>query len=410
MGAGGNTAFAFDRVQYQPLETNPSAKRQSRCLETGRKYESTVQVRLNTVTAYLDGKRVAHWTSNLKDLSRDPAWALRDETLLGLGASGTSTIFHSVEVREVFGRGRPTRGSSTSIDDLPWRPVFDGRTTDGLDLFRGNWNMEGSALEGTPDANGALGLQTRTVYGDADLRVRFQVRAIAYLELAVRNTNQGNGMASFNRAELDALGPTPTVTFRCRGGSVDVSAEGQPWPMKTRPPKPAGTFLIYARGDSFRLLSLEVRNAARESQGWRPLFDGRTTSCIADKVQSTWRVREGALEPTAAGVFYFQTREDLPDGETRILYEGRKISYLNIDAQLSNFGKSRGQAQRTQTSALEGRKIEIVIRCRNEHVSISLDGQPLKTELLGRSTPGAIRIQGEADSFRILSVEHRPGF
>ncbi len=408
LGAGGNTAFAFDRVQFQPLETNPSARRESRCLETGRRYEARIQVRLNTVVAFLDGRPVARWTSNLKDLSRDPAWALRDETLLGLGASGTATIFHSVELREVFGRGRPTReAGAVSFADLPWRPIFDGRSMDGLGVIRGKWNVEEGALCSSSDGSAFL---TRREFGDADLRIRFEARKTTYLELAMRhNVGKGSCMTALDRPQLEPLqSKVRTVEFRCRGASVEASLDGEPMVFRERSSALSGSFVVYVRGEAFRILSLEVRESALASQGWRTLFDGKSLDGVAANVLESWRIRDGALEPVAPGAFLLATRDHLGDGESRIVFEARRLSYLMVDVRWTIGGKYRASIDRTVTSGLERRKVELIIRSRGDLVAATLDGRPLEFSSTSRTASGTLRLQGDAESFRLYSIEHRP--
>jgi serine/threonine-protein kinase len=407
MGAAGNTAFAFERVRFQPLETNPTARRVSRCLELGRRYESTLVVRQNAVTAFLDGAPIAQWTSNLKDLSRDPAWALRDETLLGLGASETTTLFHSIEVREVFGRGRTTRAHDA--DAPPWRPIWDGRSTEVFNLIQGSWTIDGEALEGTADSALALGLETRKIYKDADFRLRFETRAVGYLEIGVRSGPTGKSTVTFNRPELGALGRGPyVVTFHCQGDVVEAGIEGQRRPLKERGSAPSGSFLIHARGEGLRILSLEVREAAAGAPEWRTLADGRSLEGLAPKSQETWRLKDGTLEPLRSGAFSLVTRDEVPDGDIRVVMEARELAYLVVDARLTPSGKTRAMPERSVMGGLERRKFEILLRCRGGEVTGTIGGHPLSFSVPMPTTSGALRLEGEGSGVRVHSIFYRP--
>src|SRR5205823_2632971 len=74
-------------------------------------------------------------------------------------------------------------------------------------------------------------------------------------------------------------------SHRCRGDGVEAFVEGQPRALSGRT---SATFIIYAKRDGLRLLSLEVREPGREAQGWRSLFDGKSANCIAAKFFDSW--------------------------------------------------------------------------------------------------------------------------
>jgi hypothetical protein len=165
---------------------------------------------------------------------------------------------------------------------------------------------------------------------------------------------------------------------------------------------------MFARGEGLRILSLEVREPAGGSSGWRALVDGRSLIGLAPKSQESWRLKDGALEPTTTGPFLLVTRDDLGDGEIRIVMEARQLVYLTIDARLTSSGKTRTMLGRPGTTSLERRKFEVLLRCSGDQVSGTLDGQPLTFSVLGPTASGAIRLQGEGDGIRVHSVDSRP--
>jgi hypothetical protein len=79
-------------------------------LKAGVRYTSLVQVRNSGVKAFMNGQLIVDWKTDYADVNPDvPFWALRDKSILGLGVSGTGTVFHSADIVEVTGRGSKSR-------------------------------------------------------------------------------------------------------------------------------------------------------------------------------------------------------------------------------------------------------------------------------------------------------------
>ncbi len=78
-------------------------------VSNGRRYTLTVEVRRDHVRALLDGKALCEYKTDLKDLTRYSVWKLGDTTLCGIGANGAKVTFHTLEMVEVTGKGKPTR-------------------------------------------------------------------------------------------------------------------------------------------------------------------------------------------------------------------------------------------------------------------------------------------------------------
>jgi eukaryotic-like serine/threonine-protein kinase len=77
--------------------------------ENGKRKEAEVRVRKDGVTAYLDGKEVASWKTDFKDTTSQ-LWEFRkDQTLLAIGLNWGQFTIHSIEVKEVTGKGKFTR-------------------------------------------------------------------------------------------------------------------------------------------------------------------------------------------------------------------------------------------------------------------------------------------------------------
>ncbi|MCY3019405.1 MAG: hypothetical protein NTW87_10325 [Planctomycetota bacterium] len=109
MGCEKNTAFGFEQVDGANAFANRTAVRQDPAVENGRVYTSLVQVRKHVVRAWLDGKLIRELRTNYKNLGMRKDWALRRDSVLGLGAHQSTVVFQSIQLREVAGKGRPAR-------------------------------------------------------------------------------------------------------------------------------------------------------------------------------------------------------------------------------------------------------------------------------------------------------------
>ncbi|HVE38642.1 MAG TPA: hypothetical protein VNM14_02060 [Planctomycetota bacterium] len=165
---------------------------------------------------------------------------------------------------------------------------------------------------------------------------------------------------------------------------------------------------MFARGEGLRIHSLEIREAAPDRQGWTSIVDGRALRGLAPKSQESWRAKDGALEPLTTGAFVLITRDELPDGDIRVLMEARELSYLMVDVRLTGSGKTRASVERSVLGPWERRTFELLLRCRGEDVTGTLEGQPIPFTVLGRTSSGAIRLQGEGSGVRVHSVEYHP--
>jgi len=112
MGGWNNTIFGLSKINGKPANENPTALKKDRCLENGRPYMSTVEVRKDRVTVYLDNRKLADWKTDYGDIDRDDEWRLRLDTLPGIGTWGSSTEFRKIRLFEVSGKGRPLRPKS----------------------------------------------------------------------------------------------------------------------------------------------------------------------------------------------------------------------------------------------------------------------------------------------------------
>jgi len=109
LGGAGNTVFALSRIKETPGDGGTASLHKPRCLEGARVYTALVEVRNDSVRAYLDELLIVYGSlSSPKDLSLAPEYALRAPDLLGL-ACGNQSVILGVEIAEVKGKGRQSR-------------------------------------------------------------------------------------------------------------------------------------------------------------------------------------------------------------------------------------------------------------------------------------------------------------
>jgi len=109
--------LGFEMINGQGVVTNPSGtQRYPPLVVNGRVHTSEVRVRNTGLSAYLDGQPVCQWNTDYSDMSCFRGFGPRQENLLAFGTIDSWVVFHTVEVREVTGRGCSFR------EPLPGQP------------------------------------------------------------------------------------------------------------------------------------------------------------------------------------------------------------------------------------------------------------------------------------------------
>jgi serine/threonine protein kinase len=75
-------------------------------LQNDRHTSVEIQVRRDGVRAFLEGKDLSRVKTDYSDVALPPEWKLRNFGVLGLGSSGSPTLFHRVELLEITGKHR----------------------------------------------------------------------------------------------------------------------------------------------------------------------------------------------------------------------------------------------------------------------------------------------------------------
>lgn len=130
MGAIKNKLFGFQMVGGKGTGGgNSTTIRSENCLRTGQASTSVLAVRKTGVAACLDGRLISQWVTDFNDASLDGHyWPMPDNRLLGLAAHKNHVVFYRIELLEITGKGKPSRGGTpatvaiTPAQVVPNRP------------------------------------------------------------------------------------------------------------------------------------------------------------------------------------------------------------------------------------------------------------------------------------------------
>jgi len=95
------TGFALVNGQFQ----NASTTQKRPCLNSGQRYSSIVQVRNDGLKAFIDGKLISELKTDYRNLSCLPQARMTDKSALGVLSHQCPTVFHTIQVLEVKGKG-----------------------------------------------------------------------------------------------------------------------------------------------------------------------------------------------------------------------------------------------------------------------------------------------------------------
>jgi hypothetical protein len=135
IGAYANTTIGFTNVSGAGVDKNSSTIKLASCLDNNRKYISVVQVRKDGLKAFLDGKLITQLNTDYSNMSLNRAWALRSKSILGVGSTISLYVFHNIELLEITGKGKFTRGEPKAQSSN----TQGNESTVGLDPIVGEW-------------------------------------------------------------------------------------------------------------------------------------------------------------------------------------------------------------------------------------------------------------------------------
>ena len=141
---------------------------------------------------------------------------------------------------------------------------------------------------------------------------------------------------------------------------------------------------------------------------WRSIFDG--TSLARFKADG-WRIVNGAMIRRPDEASAAQSREEFGDIEVRFRFEiGKPNTYFKV--RQGSLGFYEVAFNPSHRSALEGKKNELIITCRGDSVTATLNGGPVSVTNNGSPRSGKIQINERAGGtgLRIFSIDVRtPG-
>jgi hypothetical protein len=99
------TVSGFQQVKGQAADHNPTAVHDL-ATSNGQRHTSIIKVRKNAIEAWLDGNLIAHYDTTGEDLGAKD-WKI--DAPMGVGSQLSPTIFHTIELTEITGKGHPLR-------------------------------------------------------------------------------------------------------------------------------------------------------------------------------------------------------------------------------------------------------------------------------------------------------------
>ncbi len=103
MNSGGS--FTFHYVKGAGIGNNKTTVKAGG-IKNNKRYTALLKVRKNGVQAFVDGKLISKWDTDFTDSEPAGFWALRNKRALGVGNGAATITYHSIEVREITGKGK----------------------------------------------------------------------------------------------------------------------------------------------------------------------------------------------------------------------------------------------------------------------------------------------------------------
>ncbi|MGD0093440.1 MAG: protein kinase, partial [Planctomycetota bacterium] len=188
--------------------------------------------------------------------------------------------------------------------ERPWKAVFDGKTTDCLanSQYKSAWRVENGALVNAPNAKGSF-LRTKMAFGDAEIRVRFEVRGVMYMDFHPRGPDAGWAVAFVQHQVKEMEAKPQELIAVCRGADVTVLLNGQPCKVSGGGALRHGELRLLVVNGILRVRTIEYRELApaqlevgqKDKDGWTCIFNGRDLTGWGWDKNGTARVEGGSL-------------------------------------------------------------------------------------------------------------------
>ncbi|HLX64259.1 MAG TPA: sigma-70 family RNA polymerase sigma factor [Planctomycetota bacterium] len=113
----GNTS-AFHCLTGPNYEGNNPTSIVGARLPNNQRITSIVQVRKNRLAAFVNGALVTSWNDGFGGIRLLKEWKMPTTGLLGIGSDENATVFHSIEILEITGKGQPVAGRNKRMPEI----------------------------------------------------------------------------------------------------------------------------------------------------------------------------------------------------------------------------------------------------------------------------------------------------
>lgn len=144
---------------------------------------------------------------------------------------------------------------------------------------------------------------------------------------------------------------------------------------------------------------------------WTPIFDGKTSDCLSTYCRTYWKVVDGALIQIAgqADKQSGQSREAFGDGELRFRLALQGVGQFYVAVRQAEGGAVRVNYDGQAITSLGDGTHELIITCRGDQITATMDGNPAPVATLGKLHPrGRIQFNFSGGTFKIVALDYRP--
>jgi len=382
------------------------------------------------------------------ELTTDSTWCVDIPGLIGLGNCSSQTVFESVQVREVTGRGRLRSTLSTPIDPaflktvaaLPaaeqirrvseklkeLNPGFDAATVKTR-IELGSVTEFACLTRRVVDAWPIRAFPALRKLDVGDDKVPGALADIGFLkgmklqELGLANTRvidlaplQGMPLQRLQVSGTPLKDLSPLRGSKLASLSISNTTVTDLAPLKDLPLQRIELDRNMA-GDGSGLKAIKSLKTVNDlpaadfvkglRESWAPLFDGKTTDCLRNP--TGWRVERGALVSDGSGLNSAQSKYEFENGDLRIRFEGKGWDSLSFRVRQSDRGAAGLFFDGVGVRSLEGRPHELIFACRGETVTATLDGKPAPLTDAQAVKSGCIQFNAANGQLRVLAIEYR---
>jgi hypothetical protein len=149
--------------------------------------------------------------------------------------------------------------------------------------------------------------------------------------------------------------------------------------------------------------------APAEARPWKPIFDGKTQSCLNPACFSGWVAKDGCISNVSGVDNAAQLASEYGDGDLRFQFESRGNSVFWFIVRQSGLNGFRVDLRQLLGEELNKGEHELIFILRGSSVTATLDGKPAKVEPVGSApAKGLVQFNSSKDgTLRIRSIESR---